>query len=70
MVQYKYQNVQMESEKLNHLYVVDKTWHALYRILNFSMKEIFDFFFFGKIIISIVMIVVNFINKNHNKSIT
>ena len=25
MVQYKYQNVQMEMEKLNHIYAVDKT---------------------------------------------
>ena len=69
MVQCKYQNVQMDMEKLNHLYVVDKTWHALYRILNFLMSEIFGFLFFGIIIISIIVIVVNFVNKNHNKTI-
>ena len=55
--------------KLNHLYVVDKTWHALYRILNFLISEILGFLFFGIIIISIIVIVVNFVNKNHNKTI-
>ena len=40
--------------KLNHLYAVDKTWHALYRILNFLITEIFGFLFFGIIIISII----------------
>ena len=65
---YKYQNVQMDMEKLNHLYAADKTWHALYRILNFLMAEIFGFLFFG-IIIFIIVIVVNFVNKNHNKTI-
>ena len=69
MVQCKYQSVQMDMEKLNHLYAVDKTWHALYRILNFLMSEIFGFLFFGIIIISIIVIVVNFVNKNHNKTI-
>ena len=69
MVQCKYQNVQMDMEKLNNLYVVDKTWHALYGILNFLMSEIFGFLFFGIIIISIIVIVVNFINKNHNKTL-
>jgi large-conductance mechanosensitive channel len=59
----------MDMEKLNHLYAVDKTWHALYRILNFLITEIFDFLFFGIIIISIIVIVVNFINKNDNKTI-
>ena len=59
----------MDMEKLNHLYAVDKTWHALYRILNFLMTEIFGFLFFGIIIISIIVIVVNFVNKNHNKTI-
>ena len=33
------------------------------------MSEIFGFLFFGIIIISIIVIVVNFINKNHNKTI-
>ena len=33
------------------------------------MTEIFGFLFFGIIIISIVIIVVNFVNKNHNKTI-
>ncbi len=54
----------MDMEKLNHLYAVDKTWHVLYRILNFIMSEIFGFLFFG-----IIVIVVNFVNKNHNKTI-
>ena len=31
------------------------------------MSEIFGFLFFGIIIISIIVIVVNFVNKNHNK---
>ena len=59
----------MDMEKLNHLYAVDKTWHALYSISNFLMTEIFGFLFFGIIIISIIVIVVNFVNKNHNKTI-
>ena len=59
----------MDMEKLNHLYAVDKTWHALYRILNFIISEILGFLFFGIIIISIIVIVVNFVNKNHNKTI-
>ena len=33
------------------------------------MTEIFGFLFFGIIIISIIVIVVNFVNKNHNKTI-
>ena len=33
------------------------------------MSEIFSFLFFGTIIISIIVIVVNFVNKNHNKTI-
>ena len=33
------------------------------------MSEIFGFLFFGTIIISIIVIVVNFVNKNHNKTI-
>ena len=33
------------------------------------MTEIFGFLFFGIIIISVIVIVVNFINKNHNKTI-
>ena len=33
------------------------------------MSEIFGFLFFGIIIISIIVIVVNFVNKNHNKTI-
>ena len=33
------------------------------------MTKIFSFLFFGIIIISINVIVVNFINKNHNKTI-
>ena len=33
------------------------------------MTEIFGFLFFGIIIISIIVIVVNFANKNHNKTI-
>ena len=33
------------------------------------MSEIFGFLFFGIIIISIIIIVVNFVNKNHNKTI-
>ena len=33
------------------------------------MSEIFGFLFFGIIIISIIVIVVNFVNKNHNKNI-
>ena len=32
------------------------------------MTEIFGFLFFGIIIISIIVIVVNFVNKNHNKT--
>ena len=32
------------------------------------MSEIFGFLFFGIIIISIIVIVVNFVNKNHNKT--
>ena len=56
-------------EKLNHLYAVDKTWHALYRILNFLVTEIFGFLFFGIIIIFIIVTGVNFITKNHNKTI-
>ena len=31
------------------------------------MSEIFGFLFFGIIIISIIVIVVNFVNKNHTK---
>ena len=61
MVQCKYQNVQMDMEKLNHLYAVDKTWHALYRILNFLMTEVF--LFFGIIVVSIILIAVNFIKR-------
>ena len=33
------------------------------------MIEIFGFLFFGIIIIFIIVIVVNFVNKNHNKTI-
>ena len=33
------------------------------------MSEIFGFLFFGIIIVSIIVIVVNFVNKNHNKTI-
>ena len=33
------------------------------------MTEIFGFLFFGIIIISIIVIVVNFVNKNQNKTI-
>ena len=33
------------------------------------MSEIFGFLFFGIIIISIIVIVVNFVNKNQNKTI-
>ncbi len=33
------------------------------------MSEIFGFLFFGIIIISIIVIVVNFVNKNHNTTI-
>ena len=33
------------------------------------MSEIFGFLFFGIIIVSIIIIVVNFVNKNHNKTI-
>ena len=33
------------------------------------MTEIFGFLFFGIIIISIIVIVVNFVNKNHSKTI-
>ena len=33
------------------------------------MSEIFGFLFFGIIIISIIVIVVNFVNENHNKTI-
>ena len=33
------------------------------------MTEIFGFLFFGIIIISIIVIVVNFVNKNHNKTL-
>ena len=33
------------------------------------MTEIFGFLFFGIIIISIIVIVVNFVNENHNKTI-
>ena len=69
MVLFKCQNVQMDMENLNHLNVMDKTWHALHRILNFLMKEIFGFLFFGMIIISIIVIVVNFLNKNYNKTL-
>ena len=69
MVQCKYQNVQMDMENLNLLSDVDKIWHALYRILNFLISDIFGFLFFGIIIISIIIIVVNFANKNHNKTI-
>ena len=69
MVQYKYQNAQMNMEKLNHLYAVDKTWYVPYRILNFFITEIFGFLFFGIIIISIIVIIINFVNKNHNKTI-
>ena len=36
---------------------------------KFSHNRIFGFLFFGIIIISIIVIVVNFINKNHNKTI-
>ncbi len=32
------------------------------------MAEILGFLFFGIIIISIIVIVVNFVNKNHNKT--
>jgi hypothetical protein len=32
------------------------------------MTEIFGFLFFGIILISIIVIVVNFVNKNHNKA--
>ena len=60
----------MDMEKLNHLYALDKIWYALYRILNFPIIEIFGFLFLGIIIISIIEIVVNSINKNHNKTIT
>ena len=69
MVQCKYQNVQMDMEKLNHLCAVDKIWHALYRILKFLITEIFGFLFFGIIIIYIIVTVVNFVNKNHNNTI-
>ena len=53
----------MDMEKLNHLYAVDKTWHALYRILNFLMTENFGFLFFWIIIFSIIVIVTNFFNN-------
>ena len=33
------------------------------------MSEIFGFLFFGIIIISLIAIVVNFVNKNHNTTI-
>ena len=33
------------------------------------MTEIFGFLFFGIVIISIIIIIVNFVNKNHNKTI-
>ncbi len=33
------------------------------------MTEIFGFLFFGIIIISIIVIVVNFVKRNHNKTI-
>ena len=33
------------------------------------MSEIFGFLFFERILISIIVIVVNFVNKNHNKTI-
>ena len=33
------------------------------------MSEIFGFLFFGIIIISIIVIVVNFVNNNHNKTV-
>ena len=33
------------------------------------MSEIFGYSFVGIIIISIIVIVVNFVNKNHNKTI-
>ena len=33
------------------------------------MTEIIGFLFFGIIIVSIIVILVNFVNKNHNKAI-
>ena len=33
------------------------------------MSDIFGFLFFERILISIIVIVVNFVNKNHNKTI-
>ena len=58
----------MDMEKLNLLYAVDKTQHALYGILNFFMTDKFCFLFFKVIITTTIVMFVNFVKKNHKKN--